>query len=165
MKKLLIGTATAVLLCGAAYAEDNGLRSLDLLGEPPGAGAMGPNRGDVVFPDGPINTPFNRGGGAYGMYGYAPSPAPFGLFGPPVMGMGGPGYYGYDTGPGYYGYSMGPGYYGYSSGPRHYGHSYSSTRRSTMHHAAPRDAAPRARQGTDLPGERPGVQTSPTAGD
>ena len=70
-----------MLFCSAAYA-GSGLRALDLPGEPPGAGAMGPDQGEVVFPDGPINTPFNRGGD-YGMSGYGASPGPFGLFGPP----------------------------------------------------------------------------------
>jgi hypothetical protein len=156
MKKLLLGTAAAVLMCGAAYAEGSGLRALDLPGEPPGAGAMGPNQGDVVFPDGPINTPFNRGG-YYGMYGYGAAPSPFGLFGPPMPA--GPGYYGYAPGPGSYGYSSGPGYYGYAPGPGYYG-------RSSFQEPRPATRSSRRalRGGTDLRGERPGVQTSPTSG-
>jgi hypothetical protein len=73
MKRLLIGLAAAVLMSGAAWADDGGdLRGLDLLGEPPGAGALGPNRGDVVFPDGPVNTLVTRRGhyGPPGYYGY-----------------------------------------------------------------------------------------------
>jgi hypothetical protein len=73
MKKLLIGIATAVLMSGAAWADDGAdLRALDLPGEPPGGGALGPNSGDAVFPDGPINTLATRRGnnGPPGYYGY-----------------------------------------------------------------------------------------------
>ncbi|ALK07840.1 hypothetical protein [Blastochloris viridis] len=73
MKKLLIGIAAAALMAGAAVANDGtDLRALDLPGEPPGGGALGPNRGDVVFPDGPINSLITRRGdfGPPGYYGY-----------------------------------------------------------------------------------------------
>ena len=99
MKTLLIGLATAALLSGAAHAQDSTpLRALDLPGEPPGAGAMGPNRGDVVFPDGPINTPLNRRGN-YGPYGSVVAPPPrggaFGLARPwAAPGFYGAGFYG-----------------------------------------------------------------------
>lgn len=91
MKKLLIGIAAAVLMSGAAWADDGSdLRALDLPGEPPGAGALGPNRGDAVFPDGPVNTPITRRGnfGAPGYYGY--------YQGTPAEFLGGPGWVGSD---------------------------------------------------------------------
>jgi hypothetical protein len=90
MKKLLIGIAAAVLMSGAAGADEGSdVRALDLPGEPPGAGAMGPNRGDVVFPDGPVNSLATRRGnyGPPGYYGYYQG-TPTEVFGPPMYGQG-----------------------------------------------------------------------------
>ena len=77
MKKFLIGSAAFVLIStAAAFAQDGGgggggdgtLRGLDLARDPyPGLGAMRPNRGDAIFPDGDIagfgelNNPTNGG--------------------------------------------------------------------------------------------------------